>query len=325
MAITRRGLAASGLLLGGPRPARARTQWRAASAWPVANPMVQLLRRFCEEVDEASGGAVQIQWHGGGDLLKSRDIRQALQQGAVQIGDISLAAHSQGNPLLELDTVPMLARTPDEARRLAAVTRAAIEQQLQREGLTLLYWAPWSGAGLFSRFAIDSVGSLRGTRMRSMTPVGARVAGLAGATVAQVEPEDVPRAFATRQASVMLASAITGVDSEAWQFASYFTTLSSSFSKNAVCAQSRAMDALPAPRRALLREVAGRCEAAGWDGLQAAQAAAQQVLSGHGMTLNPPSPKLVEDFERIGTIILGEWIERAGAPGQRLLDAYREG
>jgi TRAP-type C4-dicarboxylate transport system substrate-binding protein len=325
MAMTRRGLAAAGLLLAATRPALARVQWQAASGWPDVNPHARLLRRFCDEVQEASGGTVEIRRFGAGDLLKVREIRQAIQSGQVQVGDMPLAPNAMGDPLLELDAIPMLVRTPAQARRLAAVTRAAVEQRLQRDGLTLLYWAPWSATGLFSRFAIDSAVSLRGTRMRSMTPAGARAASLAGAMLAQVEVEDVPQAFATRQASVMLASAITGVDTEAWNFASYFTMLSSGYGKNIVCAQTRALEVLPPPRRAQLREVAARCEQAGWDALEVEEVAAQQVLIDHGMTLRPASPKLVEEFERIGAIILDEWIGRAGAPGQRLLDAYREG
>jgi TRAP-type C4-dicarboxylate transport system substrate-binding protein len=325
MAMTRRGLAGAGVLLTAPRAPQAQSQWQAASGWLATNPSSRMLQRFCDEVRDGSGGTFQIRSHGGGDLLKTREIRQAVQAGQVQIGDIPLASSAQGEPLLELDILPMLVRTPAQARRLATVSRPLVEQRLQRDGLTLLYWLPWTGAGLFSRFTIDSVASLRGTRMRSATPIGGRVAGLAGAMVSQIEPEDVPHAFATRQASVMLASAVTAVDSEAWQFASYFTMLSSSFSKTAVCVQTRALEALPAPRRALLREVAARCEQTGWDELETEQATAQQRLVDHGMTLRPPSPKLVEDFERIGTIILDEWTERAGVPGQRLLDAYREG
>ncbi len=325
MTITRRGLVAAGLLAAGTRPALAALRWQVASGLRASNPQARLLDRFCDAVREGSGGTFQLHRVDEAQRPPARGVRQAVQAGQAQIGDMLLAANAGGEPLLELDAVPMLARTADQARRLAAVTRPAVAQRLQRDGLTLLYWAAWPGSGLFSRFTVDSPDALAGTRMRSMTAMGARVAALVGATVAPVEPEDVPYAFATRQAGVMLAPATGGVDNEAWRFARYFTPLRSSFPKSAVCVQTRALEALSTPRRALLQDAAARCEQAGWDELEAEQDRAQQQLIAHGMTLRPASPKLVEAFERIGAIILHEWLERAGTPGRRLLDAYREG
>ena len=41
------------------------------------------------------------------------------------------------------------------------------------------------------------------------------------------------------------------------------------------------------------------------------------------MEVLPPSAQLKADMKRVGDTILKEWLDRAGAEGKALLDAYR--
>jgi TRAP-type transport system periplasmic protein len=327
MTIMRRGIVAAGaaVMMGGAFPAAAQARWQAACPWGDRNCHTRNLRQFLRDVQQATNDALRVRLYEGASLLKASETRQGLQTGQVQIGDLLLAAEASIDPLLELDSIPNVVHGLDEARRLARLSRPLIEQRLQREGLTLLYLAPWPPPGLFTAFAVDSISDLSGTRMRTMAPIAARMASLIGAMSARVEPEDLTQAFVTRVATSMFASAATGVDVDAWQFTRFFTPLEITYPKNAVCAQTRALEALSQPARAALRDMAAAAEERAWDLARTDGPAMQQVLADNGMVLRPPSATLQADLARLGQTMLAEWRVRAGEAGTRLLDALRGG
>jgi TRAP-type C4-dicarboxylate transport system substrate-binding protein len=326
MAITRRAMAvaAAGALVPGGSPPRAQARWLGACPWAGQNPLARNLQRFLDDVQRATGGALQIRLSTGGSLLTAAQIRPGLRRGQVQLGTFPLAIEAD-EPMLEVDAVPMLVQSLRSARQLTALSEPFIEQRLQLDGLTLLYLAPWPPPGLFSSFAISSVSDLRGTRMRSMTHMGARMANLAGATAARVEPEELAQAFATRIANTMMASAAIGVDVEAWRFARFFTPLDIVFPKDAVCVQTRAFEALPASQRKVLREAAAAAADRAWAMAVSEQPVLQEVLSDHGITVRPPSAQLLAGLGQVGATMLDEWRARAGEPGARLLEALGAG
>ncbi|WP_147426299.1 TRAP transporter substrate-binding protein DctP, partial [Teichococcus wenyumeiae] len=266
MAATRRGIVTAGtaIWLGAALPARAQARWQAATPWVDGNSQTRNLRQFIDEARLAGGEGLDIRLHAAGALLTSGEMLQGLQTGQVQLGELLLAVEAALDPMLELDSLPFVARSLEEARRLAAVTRPLIEQRLRREGLTLLYMAPWPPPGLFSGFAVNALEDLRGTRMRTMTPTAARLANLAGALSASVEPEEGPPSSAGPLATTMFASASIGVDVRAWSFARFYMPLDIAFPKDAVCAQSRAWEALPAQHRAAMLQAAAAAEERAW-------------------------------------------------------------
>lgn len=327
MAATRRGMvtAGAGIWLAMTFSAGAQARWQAATPWLDGNSHTRNLRQFLDEAGRATGNMLDIRLHSGGALLKSAEILQGLRTGRVQLGELLLAAEAALDPILELDSLPLLVRSLDEARRLTAITRPLIEQRLRREGLTLLYLAPWPPPGLFSGFAVDSLQDLRGTRMRTMTPIAARLASLAGALSARVEPEEAPLSFATPLATTMFASASTGVDVQAWSFARFYTPLDISFPKDAVCAQTRAWEALPAQQRAAILQAAQAAEERAWALASSERPVAQTILTSHGVMVRPPSPRLLAELEQLGQTMLAEWRARAGEPGAQVLGELRGG
>ena len=42
------------------------------------------------------------------------------------------------------------------------------------------------------------------------------------------------------------------------------------------------------------------------------------------MTIVPPSPQLKSDMKKVGDTMLKEWLDKAGAEGQAIVDAYKK-
>ena len=42
------------------------------------------------------------------------------------------------------------------------------------------------------------------------------------------------------------------------------------------------------------------------------------------MTVEPPSPALKAGFQKVGEQLTADWLKKAGADGQALVDAYKK-
>lgn len=328
--MTRRGLlpagaAAAACLTLPDRPLAAQARWQVASASQTDSVAVRNLRQFMQDARDASGDWMDMRLHAGGALIKGAELRRGVQSGQAQMAELLLSAETDPDPVTELDVLPGFVRDYDQSRRLAALTRPLIERRLQRDGLTLLYQMTMPPSGLYTGFAIEALAALRGTRMRVRTPIGARLATLLGANPASLEPEEVEEAFATRVATTMFTSASSGVAMRAWTFSRFFTAIDANFPRSSVVAQTRALEALPATARAALREAAAAAEARGWAMSMAESVDAPRKLAEQGMELRQPSPAMTAELQRISATMLEEWMVRAGEPGRRLVEAYRQG
>jgi len=325
--LRRRGLlAASGGLAAAaiaPGRVRAQTRWQVATAYPDGNFHTRNMRSFIEEVQTATGGRLQIQLHSNAALLRMPEIKRGVQTGQVQIGEILLSAYGNEDPFFEVDSVPQLVTSTPMARKLAELQRSYVEARLNRQGLSLLYWVPWPPSGFYTNTPVESVETLRGTKMRTFNVLTNRFATLCGATPTLVQQAEVPQAFATGVVNVMVTSAATGVDVQAWDFCRIFTPIGFTRTKNAIFVQTRAFQGLPADVQAAIRTAAAAAEARGWDASDAETVSQQAALAARGMSVQQPTPALMEGLARIGATQAEEWVAKAGEEGKRLIDAYR--
>jgi TRAP-type C4-dicarboxylate transport system substrate-binding protein len=303
------------------REAQAQARWQVATAYPDGNFHTRNIRSFLDEVKAQTG--IDAQLHSNGSLLPMPQIKRGVQQGQVQIGEILLSAYGNEDPFFEVDSIPQLAWTDEQARKLAALSRPYIEARFQRQGLTVLYSVPWPPSGFYTNVPVESLEVLRGSRMRTFNAMTNRFATLLGATPTLVQAAEVPQAFATGVVNSMVTSAATGVDSAAWDFAKIFTPIGFTRTHNVIFVQRRAFEALPAAQQTAMREASKRAEDRGWALSAEARDAAQATLAARGMQVMQPTPSVMEGLSRISQTIAQEWAARAGEDGARLLAAYR--
>ena len=210
------------------------------------------IRLFIAEVEKATDGKLAIQLHNNASLLPMGQIKRGVQTGQVQLGEILLSAYSNEDPFFEVDGVPFLAWTWPQAEALNAATEPYVRARMERQGLTLLYMAHWDAQGFYAKTEIRSVAELKGTRFRAYNNVTARMAELMGATPVTVQAAEVSQAFATNVIQSMFTSAQTGVNVTAWDFTRYWINVGGMRTRNAVFANTRALQALDAPSREAL-------------------------------------------------------------------------
>jgi TRAP-type C4-dicarboxylate transport system substrate-binding protein len=298
--------------------------WRMSVENPAGNYHTENAKLFAEDVKLATKGGLDIRVHANAELLKRPDLKRGVQQGVVQIGDVTMAVLGNEDPLFEIDSIPLLAVSLADAKRLWDVSRPAIEGRLDKQGLVLLYAAPWPPQGLYSKRPIDGPSDIKGTRFRTYNALTSRFATLLGANPVTVAPGDIPQAFSTGVIDVMLTSAATGVDFQAWDFVKHYYDIKAFSPKQFAIMNKAAFEKLPEPVRKAVLEAGKKAEARGWDFARERTEEFNKKLASGGMQVQQTPAKLVQPFKEISDTILKEWLEKAGPDGRAIIDAYRK-
>ena len=315
-------LAAASFSLAGT--ALAQTKWDLPAAYPAGNFHSVNLANFANEVDKASGGKLKITVHANASLFKAPEIKRAVQGGQAQAGEILLANFSNEWPIYAADGLPFLADSYDESIKLYRAQRPLLEKKLAEQGMVLLYSVAWPPQGIYSKRPLNSAADLKGIKWRAYSPSTGRIAELVGAQPVTVQAAEFSQALATGVVESTMTSGATGVDSKLFEHLKFYYDVQAWLPKNAVIANKRAFDALDKPTQDAVLKAAADAETRGWAESRKVNTSTLETLKANGMTVAPPSAQLKADMQKVGQTMLKEWLDKAGAEGKALTDAYNK-
>lgn len=308
----------------GASSAMAQTKWDLPSGYAHNTFQVETVASFIKDVEGAAGGKLNIQLHPGGSLYKANEIKRAIQTGQVQIGQFILSGLANENPLFGVESVPFLVSGYPDAKRLAELSRPAIEDIFDKQGMKLLFTTPWPGQSLFSNKPINSGADLRGTKMRTYDPTTNRIAQLLRAQPATIQLSELGQALATGAVDNLITSSATGVESKLFESVKHFYPINAFIPKNAVVVSKKAFAALDKATQDAVLKAAADAETRGWKVSEEKNAEFLKALADNGMTVSEPSPALRKDLAAIGETMTAEWLRTAGDEGKKIIDAYKK-
>jgi TRAP-type C4-dicarboxylate transport system substrate-binding protein len=301
----------------------AQAKWDMPTGYAPTNFHTVNNTAFAEAVGAATGGRLAIRVHPGASLYKMPEIKRAVQQGQVAIGEVLMVTLVNENPLYAIDGLPFLASSYADARKLWSVQRPAIERLLDAQGLMLLYAVPWPGQGLFVPREINGVADMAGLNWRAYDKQTARMGELFKARPVTIQAAEVAQALATGRINSLVSSAQSGVDYKVWESVKFFYDVQAWLPKNMIIANRAAFNALDKASQTALLAEARKAEEAGWAASARVSETTRAQLASNGMKVSAPSAKLVSELNAIGNQLVDEWLAGAGAEGKALLDAYR--
>ena len=325
MTLTRRALGALTVLsLGGlALSATAQTKWDLPSAYPASNFHTENLVQFAKDVDAATGGKLKIQVHDNASLFKAPEIKRAVQGGQAQAGELLMVNFQNEWPLWGLDGIPFLATSYAESRKLYQASKETVQKKLAEQGMMLLYAVAWPPQGIFTKKQVASAADLKGIKWRAYSPATARIAELVGAQPVTVQQAELSQAMATGMVERYMSSGSTGYDTKTYEHLKFFADTQAWLPKNAVIANKKAFDALDKATQDGLLKAAAEAEARGWATSERKTNEYLDLLRKNGMTVYAPSAQLMTDMRKVGDTMLKEWLDKAGAEGKAVVDAYR--
>lgn len=304
--------------------AHAQTKWDMPTPYPDGNFHTKNVRQFAEDAAKATGGKLQIQVHSNGSLIKHPEIKRAVQTGQVPMGEVLISVLANESPLFAFDSNPFLANSYAKEAKLWKAAHAHLERRLDGQGVKLLYSVPWPPQGIYTKKEINSLSDLKGTKFRTYSPTTSRFAELIGAVPTTVQVPDVPQAFRTGLVDAMITSGSTGVDTQAWDYLSYYYNTQAFLPQNMVMVNKTAFAKLSGAEQKALVDAAKAAEARGWKTSEAENEGYVKTMASHGIKIMQPSAKLASEFEAIGKQMADEWAKKAGAEGEAILKAYRQ-
>ncbi|MEO0959796.1 MAG: TRAP transporter substrate-binding protein [Pseudomonadota bacterium] len=304
-------------------PALAQT-WDMPVPYGDTNFHTQNHIQFAADVAEATGGAIEITVHPSGSLFKHPEIKNAVRSGQVPIGEFLLSRLSNEHPMYELDSVPFLATSYEDAEKLWEIKRPKVEELLAKEGLTVLYAVPWPPQGLYADTAVETGDELQGLKFRAYNTATERLAQLVDAVPTQVEVPDLAQAFSTGRVDAMVTSPSTGANTKAWDYLSHYYDVKAWLPKNIVVANVRALRSLDEATQKAVMDAAAAAQARGWAASKAETESKTAALSENGITVSEPSDALRSKLEAVGATMTEEWLEKAGDEGKAVVAAFQQ-
>lgn len=323
MTLTIRSIGLAATLGAFAMPATAQTAWDMPTPYGDAVFHTQNVMQFAEDVREATGGSLDITVHSAGSLFGHAEIKDSVRRGLAPAGEILLSRLSNENPVFEVDSIPFLADSYDDAQALWDASRPQVEELLAEQGLTLLYAVPWPGQSLYLTEEVTDPAALEGVAFRAYNTATEQLATELGMIPTQVEAGDIPTAFATGRVSAMMTSPSTGVSSQAWDFTSNYIDVQAWLPKNIVFVNTEAFNALTEDEQAAVMDAAAVAENRGWEMSMAETETQIAALEENGMSVSQPSEALAAALAAAGETMAAAWLENAGEAGQAIMDAYQ--
>ena len=315
---------AAGALAFGSLGAAAQTKWNLPNAYPADNPHTENLVLFAKDVEAATSGKLSITVHANAALFKAPEIKRAVQTGQAQMGEILMSIHENEDPVYGIDVVPFLATSFADSRKLYTASKAAIEKKLDSQGIKLLFMVPWAPQGVYAKKDINTIEDMKGLKWRSYNVGTARLGELLGMQSVTIQAAELPQALATGVVNSFMSSGGTGYDSKVWESLTHFYDTQAWIPKDATFVNKAAFDALDKPTQDALLKSAAAAEERGWKAWEAKTGWYLDQLKSKGMKVQAPSTELAAGFKKAGETLTADWLKKAGADGQAVIDAYKK-
>ena len=140
-----------------------------------------------------------------------------------------------------------------------------------------------------------------------------------------IEAAEISQAFATGVAESMISSGSTGYDRKVWESLTHFYDVQAWLPRNYMLVNLEAWNGLDTSTQNVMTGCASMAEYAGdWRSIEYTGFTLGQ-LAENGMVVAPPGEQLATELREIGATMTAEWLEKAGAEGQAIIDAYNAG
>jgi TRAP-type C4-dicarboxylate transport system substrate-binding protein len=305
-------------------PAQAQTKWNLPAAYPANNPHSENLVAFAKDVEQATGGKLQITVHANASLFKAPEIKRAVQTGQAQMGEVLISLHENEDPLFGIDVIPFLATSFAEAKKLYDASKPAIEKKLAAQGIMLLFAVPWAPQGIYAKKDINTVDDMKGLKWRAYNVGTSRIGELVGAQSVTIQAAELPQALATGVVNSFISSGATGYDSKVWETLDHFYDTQAWIPKNVTFVNKAAFDGLDKATQDAIKKAAVAAEARGWKMWAEKTNWYLDQLKAKGMKVQPPSKELAAGFKKIGDQLTADWLKKAGADGEAVIQAYKK-
>lgn len=322
--LTRRSALALPVLLATPAFAQT-TRWDMPTEYPASSMPGEGVATFARLVTAGAGGRLAVAPSFDASAgVRSAQMFEAIRAGRFPVGDSFAGALGGVHPLFLLSSLPFLATTIDDARRLYDAARPGYDSLLANLSQRVLYGTPWPPTGIWAKTPIVRPEDLRGLAIRTYDATGTDVLRAAGATPTELSFADLMPRLRDGSVTAVLSSGDGGAGRRLWEFLPHFTAITYAMPVSLASVSLAALAALDADTRSAVATAAAETERHLWTLVRTRLDENYARMRANGVTITAEvTPELHALLTRAAEAAIADWTRRAGPEGATILQRYR--
>lgn len=316
--------AALGLaVLGGS--AQATEKMRISLQLPLKSHLGQNLVLFEKEVEERTGGAIDVEIYDSATLYKDKEVPAAVGSGAIEAGVASLTRYVGDAPVVDVFYMPFLLNSEDKVRAAVAEgspVRTAIEGEVAKTGGQILYWQAYGGAIMLSNGGpIKTPADMQGKKVRVFGKTLGDFVTAAGGAPTLISGSEQYLAYQRGTVDVGMTG-VSGVKSrKLWEVMDTITVTNHADIEFVVVVNTDWWNGLSEEIRGQITEAAIVAQADVRDRVSQIEADAYAAAKENGMTVVELSGEDLAAWKAVSQPVYDSYLAAAGEAGQAVLDA----
>jgi TRAP-type transport system periplasmic protein len=317
----------AGLLLLHPAAVCAQTVWDMPTEYPQSAMPGPGITTFARHLAGRSAGKLQIRpSFDAAAGIRSADMLTAVAEARVQAGDALAGALDAQDAIFALPTLPFLATSTADAKRLAELARPYLAAALQNKGLRLLYLTPWPPSGIWSKAPLRTTADLSALSIRTYDRTSSEVFVSAGAKAKSISFADTMPKLVDGSINAVLSSGDGGAGRELWKFLPCFSEITYSLPLSIAIVNQALYDGLSPELREAVDAAGHETEIELWLALSTRLQENYQRMRQNGVTIDSsPSPAIIAALQSGAAAVQRAWCNRAGPVCRAILDTYKAG
>ncbi|WP_224407730.1 TRAP transporter substrate-binding protein [Afifella sp. IM 167] len=282
---------------------------------------------FADRVKELSDGQMEITVHYSGALgFKANDHYTAVEDGALQLADTPFNRMNGIYPIFEMQSLPFLQSTLDEAKALDDVMRPFYNSKMRQNDQFILFTAPWTPQGFWAKQNVESVDDLKELRVRVVDLAAAQTLKRAGADAIQLSWADTLPALSTGSINGVLTSDDGGLSAKFPEAGlTSFSAVGFTVGVDMVHVNADAFSDLSEELQVVLLTAAAEAQDYGWSNAKETVAGNVAKMRELGVdVVEEVSPEFKAALKEASQPAIDDWKERFGPQADMVLDLYEK-
>ena len=305
--------------------AAAQEKMRISLQLPLTSHLGENLVLFEKEVEERTGGAIDVEIYDSATLYKDKEVPAAVGSGSIEAGVASLTRYVGDAPVVDVFYMPFLFNTEEKVRAAVAegsVVRDTLEAEIAKTGGQVLYWQAYGGAILLSQGGpIRTPEDMKGKKARVFGKTLGDFVTAAGGAPTLISGSEQYLAYQRGTVDVGMTG-VSGVKSrKLWEVMDTITKTNHADIEFVVVVNSDWWDGLDAETQGHIRDAAKVAQDDVRDRMSQIEADAYAAAEENGMTIVELTDEELAAWQAVAKPVYDGYLEATGDAGKKILDS----
>ncbi|WP_050929679.1 TRAP transporter substrate-binding protein DctP [Aestuariivita boseongensis] len=309
--------------------ATAAEKMRISLQLPLTSHLGENLVLFEKEVEERTGGAIDVEIYDSATLYRDKEVPAAVGSGSIEAGVASLTRYVGDAPVVDVFYMPFLFNTEEKVRAAVAegsVVRSVIEEEVAKTGGQILFWQAYGGAIMLSKGGpIRTPADLEGKKVRVFGKTLGDFVSAAGGAPTLISGSEQYLAYQRGTVDVGMTG-VSGVKSrKLWEVMDTITVTNHADIEFVVVVNTDWWNGLSPEIQGHIRDAAAVAQDDVRDRMAQIEADAYAAAKENGMTIVELTDEDLAAWKAVAQPVYDAYLEATGDAGKRILDSVSGG